>query len=58
VGSTPTQGMDIWFVYVFILCLCCDELITRPRGPAVCKNEYETEKEARAHEGCRASKKI
>jgi hypothetical protein len=22
-GSNPTQGMDVWCVYVFILCLCC-----------------------------------
>jgi hypothetical protein len=22
-GSNPTKGMDIWYVYVFILCLCC-----------------------------------
>jgi hypothetical protein len=22
VGSNPTQGMDVWCVYVFILCLC------------------------------------
>jgi hypothetical protein len=37
--------MDVWYVYVFILCLCCpvfrqrpcDELITRPRSPTVCK---------------------
>jgi hypothetical protein len=21
VGSHPTQGMDVWYVYVFILCL-------------------------------------
>jgi hypothetical protein len=45
VGSNPTQGMNVWCVYAFILCLCCpvfrqrpsDELITRPRGPTVCK---------------------
>jgi hypothetical protein len=44
-GSNPTEGMDFWYGYVFILCLCCpvfrqrpcDELITRPRSPAVCK---------------------
>jgi hypothetical protein len=44
-GSNPTQGMDVWCVYAFILCLCCpvfrqrlcDELITRPRSPTVCK---------------------
>jgi hypothetical protein len=37
--------MDVWYVYMFILCLCCpvfrqrpcDELITRPKGPTVCK---------------------
>jgi hypothetical protein len=23
VGSNSTQGMDVWYVYVFILCLCC-----------------------------------
>jgi hypothetical protein len=23
VGSNPTQGMDVWYVYVFILSLCC-----------------------------------
>jgi hypothetical protein len=22
VGSNPTQSMDIWYMYVFILCLC------------------------------------
>jgi hypothetical protein len=21
--SNPTQGMDVWCVYMFILCLCC-----------------------------------
>jgi hypothetical protein len=44
-GSNPTYGMDVWFVYVFILCLCypvfrqrlCDGLITRPRSPTVFK---------------------
>jgi hypothetical protein len=25
VGSNPTQGMDVWCVYAFILCLCCPE---------------------------------
>jgi hypothetical protein len=43
VDSNPTQGLDV--LYVFILCLCCpvfrqrpcDELITHPRSPAVCK---------------------
>jgi hypothetical protein len=37
--------MDVWCVYVFILCLCCpvcrqwpcDGLITRPRSPTVCE---------------------
>jgi hypothetical protein len=23
VGPNPTQGMDVWCVYAFILCLCC-----------------------------------
>jgi hypothetical protein len=23
VGSNPTQSMDIWCVFAFILCLCC-----------------------------------
>jgi hypothetical protein len=44
VGSNPTQDMDVWWVYAFILCLrCpvfryrpCDGLITRPRSPTVC----------------------
>jgi hypothetical protein len=22
-GSNPTQGMNIWCVYLLILCLCC-----------------------------------
>jgi hypothetical protein len=26
VGSNPTQGMDVWYVYVFILCSCCPVL--------------------------------
>jgi hypothetical protein len=29
----------------------CDELITRPSSPTVCKNDHETEKEARAQQG-------
>jgi hypothetical protein len=41
VGSNRIKGMDVWYVYVFVLCLCCpvfrqrpcDELITRPRSP-------------------------
>jgi hypothetical protein len=41
VGSNPTEGMDVWCVNVFILCVCCpvfryrpyDELITRRRSP-------------------------
>jgi hypothetical protein len=56
--------MDV--LYVLILFLCCplfryrpcDELITRPRSPTVCKIDHETEKsEARAQGGCRASEK-
>jgi hypothetical protein len=39
--------MDVSYVYSFILCLCCpvyrsrpcDELITRPRSPTVCKDD-------------------
>jgi hypothetical protein len=23
VGSNPTKGMDVWCVYLFIMCLCC-----------------------------------
>jgi hypothetical protein len=57
--------MDIWCVYVFILCLCCpvfrqrpcDELIIRPRSPTVCKMIMKLNAEARAQEGCRASEK-
>jgi hypothetical protein len=45
VGSNPTQGMDVWCVYAFILCLCCpvfmyrpcDGLITCSRSPTVCE---------------------
>jgi hypothetical protein len=44
VGSNPTQTMNVRCVYEFILYLCsvfrkrpCDELITRPRDPTVCK---------------------
>jgi hypothetical protein len=41
-----------WYVYVFILCLCCpvfrqrpcDELITRPRSPTVCKSKVKEER--------------
>jgi hypothetical protein len=22
-GSNPTESMNIWYVYVFVLCLCC-----------------------------------
>jgi hypothetical protein len=22
-GLNPTESMDVWYVYVFILCLCC-----------------------------------
>jgi hypothetical protein len=52
-GSNP---MDVWYVYVFILCLCCpvfryrpcEELITRPRSSTACvkmikiKNNLDT----------------
>jgi hypothetical protein len=45
VVSNPTQGMDVWCVYAFILCLCCpvfrqrpcDGLITRPRNVTFCE---------------------
>jgi hypothetical protein len=45
VGSNPTQGMNVLYVHVFILCLCCpvfrqrpcDELITHPGSPTICK---------------------
>jgi hypothetical protein len=45
VGSNPTQGIDVWCVYAFILCLCChvfrlrlcDGLITRLRSSTVCE---------------------
>jgi hypothetical protein len=45
VGSNFTQGMSVWYVYAFIPCLCCsvfrympcDELITRPWSPTVCR---------------------
>jgi hypothetical protein len=45
VGSNPTEGMNIWCVSAFFLCLCFsvfrewpyDGLITRPRSPTVCE---------------------
>jgi hypothetical protein len=54
VSSNPTQGVDVWCVHAFILCLCCpvfrqrpcDELISRPRNLTVCKNDHETDKTA------------
>jgi hypothetical protein len=37
-GSNPTQGMDLWCVYVFILWLWpCNELITCLKSSVVCK---------------------
>jgi hypothetical protein len=44
-SSNLTQGMNVWYAYVFILCLCCpvfrqrpcDEVITSPRSPTTCK---------------------
>jgi hypothetical protein len=47
--------MEVWYAYVFILCLCCpvfrwrpcDGLITRPRSPTVC-NIIKMEKETTA----------
>jgi hypothetical protein len=44
--------MDAWYVYVFILCLCCpvfmyrpcDELITRPSSPTDFKNDENEKK--------------
>jgi hypothetical protein len=65
VGSNPIQGMDVGCLCLFCVCIVlylgsrpCDELITRPSSPTVCKNDHETEKLARAHGGCRASEKI
>jgi hypothetical protein len=34
VGSNPTQGMNVWYVFSY---RHCDELITRLKSPAVCK---------------------
>jgi hypothetical protein len=59
--------MDVCYVYVFILRLCCpvnrkrpcDELINRPRGHTVCKMIMNLEKsEVRAQGGCRASEEF
>jgi hypothetical protein len=55
----------IFGVCMCLFCLCCpvfrqrpcDELITRPRSPTLCKNDHETEKLARAHGDCKASGK-
>jgi hypothetical protein len=65
-GSNPTQVMDDYYMYVFILCLCClvfryrpcDELITRSGSPTgfktimILKNHRPGPKG-----GCRASEK-
>jgi hypothetical protein len=32
VGSNPTQGIDVWYVYVFIACLCLRPLEHWDRG--------------------------
>jgi hypothetical protein len=53
-------------VYVFILCLCCsvfrqrpcEELITRPRSPTVCKNDHETERRGQDPRGLYSQWKI
>jgi hypothetical protein len=45
VVSNPTQSIDVWYVCLFFLCLCCpvfrwrpcDEMITSPTSPTVCK---------------------
>jgi hypothetical protein len=66
VGSSPTQGMAVWCVYVYILRLCCpefrqrpwDELITRPRSTTVCKNDNETAKSALCSKVGEKEKKI
>jgi hypothetical protein len=67
VGPNSTQGMDVWYVYVFILCLCCpvfrqcpyDDLITRPRSPTAYKMIKKTEKSALCSKvGVRGRKKI
>jgi hypothetical protein len=47
--SNPTQGMDVWCVYAFILCLCCPVFSGLAAGwslaqgvlPSV-KNDYGT----------------
>jgi hypothetical protein len=53
VGSNPTQIMDVWCVYVFILCLCCpcDELFTRPRSPTVRKMIMKLKNQRSWHKG-------
>jgi hypothetical protein len=45
VGSNPTHGMNVWYVYMFILCLFCPvsrqrpcvKLITHTGSPTICK---------------------
>jgi hypothetical protein len=51
-GSWVRITLKAWIsVCVFILCLCCDGLITSPRNPTVCvKKDYETEEEARTQQ--------
>jgi hypothetical protein len=31
-GSNPTQGMDVWCVYAFILCVCCVQVAVLRRA--------------------------
>jgi hypothetical protein len=59
VGLNPTQGMDVWCLYAFILYLCCPVLgsglatsSSLVQGVVLSvKNDYGTEKEARALNG-------
>jgi hypothetical protein len=45
-------------VYMCLFCVCVVLCLGRGlASPTVSKNDHETEKEARAHGGCRASEK-
>jgi hypothetical protein len=51
VGSIPTQDMAVCIVCVnSVFCVLCVWLIPRPRGFAVCVQDQETEKVAKAQQ--------
>jgi hypothetical protein len=64
VGLSPTQGMDVWYVYVFILCfvLCLGRDFAMSWSPVQgvlpsVNWSWNWKSESRAQGGCRASEK-